>query len=122
MKWSETHFPGRGEGIDPDTVYTFNERFNFRAGGYGGYNWWRSTLDRFKGDEAFQELINFADNEGVIGPVVSKKLANDFVKYESEAIAFSKTLADNEDFWLESYRNWKKAFEVAADNGAVNFR
>lgn len=122
MRWSEEHFPGRGEGIDPDKVYKFVEEYSFRAGGYGGYNWWRSKLEAFKGNEAFQELINFADNEGVIGPVVSKKLAKDFVKYESEAIAYSETLENNAEYWLENYYRWKKAFEFASENGAVNFR
>ncbi|MGE8207735.1 hypothetical protein ACQKP0_25015 [Heyndrickxia sp. NPDC080065] len=122
MEWSEKHFPGRGEGIEPQKVYTWEESFGFRAGSYGGYNWWRSKLEEFKGDVAFQELINFADNEGVIGFVVSKKLATDFAKYEEEAKDFSKTLGENNrEYWMESYYNWKKAFEMAADNGAVDF-
>ena len=120
MKWSETHFPGRGEGIDPDKVYRYEEEFSFRAGGYGGYNRWRSQLGDFKGDVAFQELINFADNEGVIGPVVSRKLAADFIKHEAEAKVFAKNLDDGE-YWLARYAEWKHAFEVAADDGAVNF-
>ena len=28
------------------------------------------------------ELINFSDADGVIGPIASQKLYNDFVKYE----------------------------------------
>lgn len=121
MEWSEEHFPGRGEGIHPQKVYTWEEEFDFRAGSYSGYNWWRSQLEKFKGDIAFQELIDFADNEGVIGFVVSKKLAKDFVKYEVDAKEFSKTLGENSDYWLESYNNWKTAFEMAANSGAVNF-
>ncbi|WP_144511538.1 hypothetical protein [Bacillus sp. FJAT-22090] len=122
MEWSEKHFPGRGEGIYPRKVYTWREKFRFRAGSYSGYNWWRSMLEEFKGDVAFQELIDFADNEGVIGFVVSRKLANDFAMHEVEAKEYSQKLGENAEFWLESYNNWKTAFEMAADYGAVEFR
>lgn len=121
MDWSEKHFPGRGEGIESDKVYTYEDEFSFRAGGYSGYNLWRSQLEQFKGEVAFQELIDFADNEGVIGPVVSKKLAKDFAKHETAAIQFAKILGDRSEFWLDRYQDWKTAFEFASDNGAVNF-
>ena len=86
MEWSEKHFPGRGEGINPKTVYKWTERIGFRAGSYGGYNYWRANLEKFAKGNDFQELINFADNEGVIGPVVSKKLYEDFKNNEAEAL------------------------------------
>ncbi|WP_195536871.1 hypothetical protein [Bacillus paralicheniformis] len=126
MRWSEEHFPGRGQGIDPDKVYTWEDTFQFRAGSYSGYNRWRAQLEKFKGNEAFQELINFADNEGVIGPIVSKKLAEDFQKHEDEAKAFAIRLGDVFDdtssYWFELYKTWKEAFEMASENGAVEFR
>lgn len=121
MEWSEKHFPGRGEGVDHKKVYTWEDSFHFRAGGYSGYNWWRSNLERFKGNDAFQELINFADNEGVIGPIVSKKLTEDFTDHAEEAKEYAKTLGANGDYWIECYDNWKKAFELASVNGAVEF-
>ena len=124
MEWSEEHFPGRGEGVDSKTVYTWEEEFGFRAGGYGAYNWWRSQLNLFANSDHpsndFMELINFADNEGVIGPVVSKKLVEDFEKNEEKAKAFSKTLKEGK-WWFGQYLNWKKAFKMASDNGAVDF-
>lgn len=120
MKWSEENFPGRGEGVEADCVYTYEDSFGFRAGSYFGYGYWRDVLEEFKGDIAFQELINFADNEGVIGPVVSKKLFEDFKKHEKEAEAFAKTLEDGE-FFIEKYKCWMKAFEYALDDGAVDF-
>lgn len=120
MEWSEKHFPGRGEGIDPNQVYSWEESFGFRAGSYSGYNWWRAKLEEFAKGKAFQELINFADNEGVIGPVVSKKLAQNFSENETAAKEFAKTLDDGE-WWINQYYRWKKAFEVASDNGAVDF-
>src|SRR5216117_1196420 len=67
----------RADGIE-DGYYSFAEAMKFRAGSYSGYNNWRNDLARLAGwkddEEAwkategpFWELINFADNEGVIG-------------------------------------------------------
>lgn len=109
-------------GVDANAVYGWEDSFEFRAGSYIGYGMWRSELDWFKGDVAFQELINFADNEEVIGSVVSKKLYNDFCTYEKEAEEYSKSVEDSDGEWfIYSYRNWKKAFEYASQNGAVDF-
>ena len=120
MDWSEENFPGRGEGIDSEKVYTWEEEYGFRAGSYSGYNRWRSELEEFAIDNSFQELINFADNEGVIGTVVSKKLVKDFIENEERAIEYDLALGEN-NWWINQYRKWKKAFEMAADDGAINF-
>lgn len=121
MKWSEKYFPGRGEGVNADTTYSYEESFSFRAGSYSGYNWWRRHLEELSKDTLdFDELINFADNEGVIGPIVSKKLLEDFNKNKEKAKEYSKTIEDG-DYWLEKYEAWLDAFEYAADNGAVDF-
>ncbi|MCE5227915.1 MAG: hypothetical protein LLG05_18905 [Porphyromonadaceae bacterium] len=121
MVWSETHFPGRGEGIIPETVYSWEEEFDFGAGSYFGYNSWRRKLNDFMGDKAFQELINFADNEGVIGPVVSKKIAKDFADYEEQATDYAETMGTDGRWWISKYQDWKKAFEMASDDGAIDF-
>ncbi len=122
MDWSESCFPGRGEGVDSDTVYTYEDRFDFRAGSYSGYNQWRAELASFAQGDAFSELINFADNEGVIGPVVSKKLAKDFADNADRDVEYAKTLGySNGEWWLSKYEAWKKAFEMASENGAVDF-
>ena len=120
MDWSESIWEGRGEGVDSKTIYEFADSFDFRAGSYSGYNWWRSMLEEFKGSVAFQELINFADNEGVIGSIVSAKLLKDFEDNMQDAVKFSKTIGDG-DYWLEQYNNWAKAFMYASNNGAVDF-
>lgn len=125
MDWSERNFPGRGEGIDSNTVYTWEDSFDFSAGSYSGYGNWRSQLESFAEsigkEEAFQELIDFADNEGVIDPVVSKKLAKDFTENKLEALKFSKELDNNGEWFYKKYEEWQIAFEMAADNGAVDF-
>lgn len=127
VAFTEENWPGRSQGIEPGAIYVFGEIFDFRAGSYGGYNQWRDELARFAGygsalevwesdrtEGPFLELINFADNEGVIGPVVAAKLAKDFQEFQSKA-------DQEESWWRSSYANWRRAFEMAADNGAVVF-
>jgi hypothetical protein len=52
------------------------------------------------------------------GPIVSAKLAADFAKNQERADKYETT--DAEWFRLK-YADWRKAFETAADGGAVNF-
>jgi hypothetical protein len=125
---TEEEFPGRTEGVEQDAVYSFAERLSFRAGSYGGYNDWRNDLAKVAGHESakaawdnpppagspFWELINFFDNEGVIGPIVAAKLAQDFAEYRTKAKAIG-------GYFFDRYCQWQKAFEMAADGGAVNF-
>lgn len=120
MKWSESVWPGRGKPIAADTVYEYEDSFEFRAGSYTGYYRWRSDLDKFKGDIAFQELIDFADNEGVIGSEVSAKLRDDFVEHHTDAFDFAKR-EDVCTHFFEMYCKWELAFTMAAENGAVEF-
>jgi len=90
MKWSESDWPGRAAGIpDADVAYSFADKQRFRAGSYSGYGEWRNSLATVAGFRSarhawenahsgpFFELLNFADNDGVIGPEVSAKLARD---------------------------------------------
>lgn len=145
MSWSETHFKGRAEGVMADKVYTWEDRFDFRAGSYSSYNIWRRKLQEFANQDLFKittdgmgnvglecidtalidsdsfyELIEFADNEGVIGSVVSKKLLSDFIKNKSKAKEFSKTFEEGNN-WFYLYCDWLKAFEYASENGAIDF-
>lgn len=137
--WANTDFPGREEGLSVDAYYAYEDSFKFRAGGYGGYNAWRNTLAKVAGypesevtsyglpmktycaacwsgaQGPFAELINFSDCEGVIGPVVAKKLAADFAEFEEKA----RNEFDERGF--VRYHDFKTAFEMAADNGAVAF-
>jgi hypothetical protein len=90
--FANSDFPGREEGLKDRGVYTYAEVDEVLGMGYGGYNRWRETLaklagyplteyrSRFGGIQhahaaacwegatgPFSDLINFADNEGVIG-------------------------------------------------------
>lgn len=130
MDWSEREWPGRAEGIPTsDAVYSFEDSMTFRAGSYGGYGQWRDWLARVAGwgsaeecwasdnntSRPFWELINFADNEGVIGPVIAEKLARDFAENDEKACFMG-------DDWLYGhYQKWRLAFEMAAKDGAVDF-
>lgn len=120
MDWSESVWQGRGEGVDSKTVYTYDDSFEFRAGSYSGYNWWRSDLESLSDGDSFMELVDFADSEGVIGSKVSEKLYLDFVNNYDKAKEFSKKNKDVECF-ISKYECWMKAFEMARHNGAVDF-
>jgi hypothetical protein len=110
--------------------YSFADSMDFRAGSYGGYNQWRDWLARVAGhgtadkvwnddisEGPFIELIQFADNEGYIGPAVSAKLAKDFADNEERIVAIGGT----DSYFLDKYREWRAAFEMAADGGCVDF-
>jgi hypothetical protein len=77
----------------------------------------------------FTELINFSGCEGYIGPVVAAKLAKDFADYQQRAEEYAANQGEPDhgsedwsgDEWLEVYNDWRRAFEMAADGGAVIF-
>lgn len=93
--------------------------------GYGRYNVWRNQLavmagygsgeDAFNADSGdFWELINFSDCEGTIGTDAAKKLLADFEKHQQKADVIG-------GFFLDMYNEFKKACEIASDNGAIVF-
>ena len=142
-------FPEASEGLEDGAYLELGERYGFRAGSYSGYNEWRRLLARAAlgmSDEEvwnkvdsgvgyneipFGELINFSDADGVIGPVSAEKLYNDFVNLEEDVMAqldryylkFEDFEVDGETYhWFKhKYNDWKEAFRIASDNGAVIF-
>lgn len=122
-------FPGRMDGLKEGVCYAFEgDRGHLHAGSYGGYNRWREQLAALVGttpravwdgkapaDLPFAELINFSDCEGTIGPVVSAKLARDFAEWDDRA------RASLDGYAYAKYQEWRRAFETAADSGAVDF-
>jgi hypothetical protein len=121
-------FPGQAEGISSDAWYRYRDHMSFDAGSYPSYGAWRRELARVGGYEAedawegrvttgpFVELVFFADNEGVLGPLTSAKLARDF----SDNKARARGLLEPEDMRL--YHKWLEALTMAADGGLINFR
>ena len=74
---------------------------------------------KIKLPKPFYELICFSDCEGVIGPEVAKKLYKDFCDYYDIA---KEHIKEKWDGWFyEKYKEWKEAFRVASENGAVHF-
>lgn len=143
MAYANSDFPDHHEGLEHKAVYSCDYAHSFRAGSYSGYNAWRECLAKMAGYVAvsverygstslrhdygafnstegpFWHLINFSDCEGVIGSVISKKILADFIEHEKAA----ESVTDGPEGWfLNLYREWKKAFEMAADDGAVVFR
>jgi len=143
------YFPEQSKGLPNSFGYGTGEEYSFRAGSYSGYGEWRDLLARVAldmGSEGvwnkidsgegyseipFSEVINFSDADGVIGPVASKKLHNDFVNYEKDImkkldryyLKFEDFEIDGETYqWFkQKYNDWKEAFRIASNNGAVIF-
>lgn len=132
-------YPGRDAGLDAAAIYTIGtEHISFGVGNYRSYNLWRNLLAKLAGytyhpggngreeycgdcwngvEGPFSELISFSDCEGVIGPIVSAKLAKDFADFDDRAKAF----VSNYRGFYQLYSEWHRAFEMAADGGYVNF-
>lgn len=132
-------YPDRAAGLSAKGCYKFSGCYGFRAGSYSSYNYWRDELAKLAGwalsgytqynkewpsyaasawratGGPFWELINFSDCEGVIGPIACQKLAKDFADHQELADA-----VDDERF-RELYADWRQAFEIASDGGAVEF-
>lgn len=125
------------------------ERGHFSAGGYSSYGQWRNELSKMAGydsanevwagfDKAlrkiklhklnntegkmppFYELIWFSDCEGVICSSISKKLYKDFLDFDKKAKKYESIYVHYNSFYIQ-YENFKKAFKVASENGAVLF-
>lgn len=133
------YFDDRADGIDFTSVYLYDKFIGFRAGSYGYYNRWREELAKLSGwplssyeeygkmwpsyaastwdanSGPFCELIHFSDCEGAIGAITSAKLARDFEKFQEAANAHE------DECFSKKYREWRAAFELAANNGAVSF-
>lgn len=140
VKLAPVHFAERFAGLTAGAVYRYQSSFEFRAGSYSGYNHWRNELAKLAGygqtpykavngkvelrydatvwsakRGPFWELIDFSDAEGVIGPVVCKRVYRDFLQYQAAASKHS------DEYFRTSYGDWKKAFSMCANGGAIVF-
>lgn len=126
LAWTEDNWPRRTAPLTAG-VYKFAEADGFRAGPYSAYNRWRDWLAARAGYGSsravwdakpagpFVELIDFADNEGIIGTDACAKLARDFAEHEE------RILADADSWDAGLYRRWRDAFALAAQGGCVEF-
>lgn len=136
-------FPDQADDLEDKAVYSYKESGRFWSGSYGKYNQWREQLAKlanyapvwyesiegykpsgslshqagaFEVDSgAFYELICFTDCDGIIGAKTSAKLAKDFAEWDEKAKAL------NDEYFYAKYEQWRKCFEMAANNGAVSF-
>lgn len=137
----DTLFPERADGYKCG-MYEGQRGHRFRAGSYSGYNTYRNLVseamlgapaevvwkheEKYK-DNPFWLQVNFADNEGTIGPKTSKILSDAYndPKNRAKFEAFLKTrFVDQADVkWeLESWDDWALAFKQASEsNGLVSF-
>lgn len=53
----------------------------------------------------------------MIGPKTSAKLAMDFAAFQEKADLFDWS----DEYYANKYADWRRAFELAADGGAVCF-
>lgn len=114
LDYTEQYFSGRTQGLVTG-VYSSDDSLRFRAGAYSYYNRFRTKLEKMASNSQLFELIEFSDCEGFIGPVVSKKLAKDFK--DLEGIARDQL----DEYDMETYLKFKKAFELASEDGCVEF-
>jgi hypothetical protein len=129
-----SEYADRARPIVENGVYKINgEQFSPWGSAYSAYNRWRAWLSqtmlnadprevwrneaKYSG-APFYELINFSDCEGIIGPVVAKKLAADFASHQWKADHFGQ---DENGWYARKYADWRKAFELAADDGFILF-
>jgi hypothetical protein len=129
-------FPGREAPLDfmgrKFACYRVNgETMGFRAGSYGGYNDWREQLCQLVNHVTprqiwdnrddpkvqampFYPLIDFSDCEGVIGSIAAARLASDFESYQARA-------ERQDEYFVSKYREWRRACQLAADDGFIKF-
>lgn len=127
----------QSDGLDKIGYYSIEgETHGFRAGSYGGYNYFRNTLalsahgvksesiwndhSKYKG-KLFFEIINFSDCEGVIGPSICQKLALDFVGHQDNYKYYVAKHESRDEWVLETYNRFLTAFNVAAGTGVLCF-
>ncbi len=132
-------FPRSIRGLIKDRCYRVEEPVHgFRAGSYASYHHFRILLCQAAlgipfdtllmdplayVDEPFYELLNFADNEGTIGPEAARDLAGDFAAGRDTVLPAMLAAAPPADrAWLARlWEDWSKAFELAGPGGLVLF-
>ncbi len=131
VEFVERSWRGYTKGLRPGAAYGYREKLTVKQPTSIYFNTWRRLLLRmvainpyeWEGQpQPFAELTDFADRDGIFGPTVAKKLAQDFANWQYHADVFATHLDDNGEFWLRRYNEWRKVFEMAADGGAVEMQ
>ena len=125
------NFPEHADGLR-EGCYSGTREMEFQAGTYSSYSEWRAHLcrmahgvepdvmwerpDEWKG-KPFYKLVNFADDDGTIGPWTSAKLHRDFVAWQDKA----REQDGKVEGFSDLYRKWTEAFRLASMEGVVRF-
>ena len=140
-------FPDQADGLPHNSCWKTGERQAHIHHSYGGYSRFRAWLsmgalkvdpekvwadpDKYAG-APFYEQINFADNEGTIGPKTAAKLAEDYRQHRQTVVdtwramprRFDEDRATHEsniEYEITKYDEWAAAFALVTDNGFVVF-
>ncbi len=122
-------FSERADGR-PEGWYTAKDVVRGPSSPYSGYGYFREQIamrvlgvepqtvwndeETYEG-KPFYEIIEFADNEGAIGPVTCAKLAKDFREHREKFL--------DEDTWLTFYDDMTACLEAASEGaGFVLYR
>lgn len=128
-----TLFPHSLRGMDDVGFVRLGEEFPQEVMmSYGGYNRFRedlcikaygvtthdvwNDLDKYRGREFF-DIINFADNEGVLGSVAVSCLAHDFSHYD-----FDWGIQYGYNSHQKIYNKFRDGFNFASHGGLAIFR
>lgn len=131
-------FPEHLGSLIKGSVYSFKNEYDFRAGSYSGYNYWRDLLSRaalkvpaqtvWKNPDQFRDLpfywlVNFSDCEGYIGPEKCAILLKNFTELRAtvEASLPASDTAWPPDEFMTRYDMWMTALQLAADGGMLMF-
>ena len=137
------------DGLEDERCYIASGESEHLNQSYGNYNRYREVLcyavlgvdprevwesPEQYADKPFYHQINFADNEGVIGPVASAKLAKDYEERREEFIEGLPSAVQHFfgedglrefdgalDYYSRKYEEWQRMFEIAADTGLVDY-
>lgn len=136
-------------GLEPERCYATSGEDAHISQAYHNYNRYREVLCYSvlgldprevwedwlaHADKPFYNQINFADNEGVIGPVASRALADDYAQRREEFVEGMPSAIEHyfgqeglreydrqSAYYLAKYDEYAKGFALAADTGLVEY-
>lgn len=140
-------FPEQADGITPQSCWRTGKRSEHIGQPYSSYGRFRSWLSmaahgvepeviwedhKAWWDKPFVPLIHFSDCEGIIGPVTSFRLAQEFVEERDAVVARAQALpkpfdateeawAGNIERFVSQYDRWAAAFGLVGPTGFVRF-
>lgn len=133
-------FPERLDALEPGYYRNEGVGYYFSAGSYDTYVQWRAMLARLvldiddsydmsdsEGrryeDEPFYPIIWMSDAEGTFGPETCALLALDFAEWEERLEELTGGRVDEfaPESFMSKYRQFRRAFELAADTGCVRY-